>query len=85
MARIKKENPSMWERTEYDIISEEVTENGIMGIIRNRYNGAVIECHIPEHTKEECEDLTAELTYALIQTVLSGEDISCIGNMEITI
>lgn len=52
-----KEKLSMWERTEYDIISETETATEIIGIIRNRYNGATIICNIPKHTKEEEEKL----------------------------
>jgi hypothetical protein len=80
-----KEKLSMWERTEYDIISETETATGITGIIRNRYNGATIICNIPKHTKEEEEKLTADITYALMQIAFTGQDISHMKNMEIII
>ena len=70
----KKEKPSMWERTEYDVISE--TETEIVGVIRNRYNGATIICNIPKHTKEEEEKIAADITYALMQIAFTGQDIS---------
>ncbi len=80
-----KEKLSMWERTEYDIISETETATEIIGIIRNRYNGATIICNIPKHTKEEEEKLTADITYALMQIAFTGQDISHMKNMEIII
>ena len=83
MAKQKKEKPSLWERTEYDVISETETETEIIGIIRNRYNGAKIICNIPKHTKEEEEKLAADITYALMQIAFTGQDISHMKNMEI--
>lgn len=80
-----KEKLSMWERTEYDIISETETATEIIGIIRNRYNGATIICNIPKHTKEEEEKLTADITYALMQIAFTGQDIRHMKNMEIII
>jgi len=46
------EKPSMYERTEYEIISETETESGITGVIRNICNGALIECRIPQRKKK---------------------------------
>ncbi|MBP7185262.1 MAG: hypothetical protein KBA55_00545 [Ruminococcus sp.] len=77
------EKPSMYERTEYEIISETETENSITGVIRNICNGALIECRIPKHTAEEEELLASDITYALIQTSFTGQDISRIHDMEI--
>ena len=83
MAKANNEKPSMWERTEYDIISETETETELIGVIRNRYNGANVVCHIPKHTKTEDEKLAADITYALMQTAYTGQDISQIKSMEI--
>lgn len=83
MATKKKEKPSMWERTEYDVISETETDTEIIGVIKNRYNGANIICHIPKHTKEEEEKLSADITFALMQIAFTGQDISHMKNMEI--
>ncbi len=83
MATKKKEKPSMWERTEYDVISETETDTEIIGVIKNRYNGANIICHIPKHTKEEEEKLSADITLALMQIAFTGQDISNMKNMEI--
>ena len=77
------EKPSMWERTEYDIISETETETELIGVIRSRYNGAEVVCHIPKHTGTEEEKLAADITYALMQTAYTGQDISQIKEMEI--
>lgn len=85
MAKQKKEKPSMWERTEYDIISETETDTELIGVIKNRYNGAIITCHIPRHTKEEEEKLAADITYALMQIAYTGQDISHMKSMEILI
>lgn len=79
----KTEKPSMWERTEYNVISETETETEIIGVIRNRYNGATIICNIPKHTKEEEEKIAADITYALMQIAFTGQDISHMKNMEI--
>lgn len=73
----------MWERTEYDVISETETDTEIIGVIKNRYNGANIICHIPKHTKEEEEKLSADITLALMQIAFTGQDISNMKNMEI--
>lgn len=75
----------MWERTEYDVISETETDTEIIGVIKNRYNGANIICHIPKHTKEEEEKLSADITFALMQIAFTGQDISNMKNMEILI
>lgn len=85
MATKKKEKPSMWERTEYDVISETETDTEIIGVIKNRYNGANIICHIPKHTQEEEEKLSADITFALMQIAFTGQDISNMKNMEILI
>ncbi len=77
-----KKKYSMWERTEYDIISETETETEIIGVIRNRYNGAKIICNIPKHTKDEEEQLSADITYALMQIAFTGQDISHIEDMK---
>lgn len=83
MATKKKEKLSMWKRTEYDVISETETDSEIIGVIRNRYNGATIICHIPKHTKVEEEKLSADITYALMQIACTGHDISHMKSMEI--
>ena len=79
------EKPSMWERTEYDVISETETDSELIGIIGNRYNGAKIICRIPKYTSQEEEQLSADITYSLIQIDLTGQDISPIKNMEVLI
>ena len=83
MAKQKKEKPSMWERTEYDIISETESETELVSVIKNRYNGATIICKIPRHTKEEEEKLSADITCALMQIAYTGQDISHMKSMEI--
>ena len=83
MAVQKKPESSMWERTEYDIISETETDDGITAVIRCRSGGTVVECRIPGHTTEEEEKLAADITYALMQVLFTGQDISRIEYMEI--
>lgn len=85
MDKKKKALPSLWERSEYDVISE--TENGteLIAVLRTRYSGATVTCCIPKHTKEEEEKLAADITYALMQIACTGQDISHIKNMEILI
>lgn len=79
----EKKELSMWERTEYDVISETETETELIGVIRLRNSGATVICHIPKHTPEEEEQLGAELTYALMQTAYTMQDISLFRSMEI--
>ena len=81
MAKNKKTLPSLWERSEYDVISE--TETEIVAVLRTRYSGATITCRIPKHTKEEEEKLASDVTYALMQIAYTGQDISRMKNMEI--
>ncbi len=85
MAEQKKELPSLWERSEFDVISETKTENGLVAVLKTRYSGAEVVCHIPEHTKEEEEKIASDVTYALMQIAFTGQDISHMKNMEILI
>ncbi len=85
MVKQKKEKPSMWERTEYDIISETETDTELIGVIKNRYNGATIICHIPKHTKKEEQKLAEDITEAMMQIVYTGQDISHFKSMEILV
>lgn len=84
MRKRAKEKPSLWERTEYDIISETENDEEMIAVIRSRYNGAKIVCQIPKHTEDETEKLSAALTISLMQTAFTGQDISNVKNMEIT-
>lgn len=83
MAKKKKDILPMWERTEYDVISETETEAGLIGVIRVRHSGATVICNIPKHTPEEEEKLAADMTCALMQIARTGQDISCFKSMEI--
>lgn len=85
MAQKKKELPSLWERSEYDVISETETETELIAVLRTRYSGATITCHIPKHNKEEEEKLAADITYALMQIAYTGQDISHMKSMEIIV
>ena len=83
MDKKKKALPSLWERSEYDVISETETDAELIAVLRTRYSGAKVVCRIPKHTKEEEEKLAADITYALMQIACTGKDISNIKNMEI--
>lgn len=83
MANRKKTLPSLWERSEYDVISETETETEFIAVLHTRYSGAAMTCHIPKHTAEEEEKLSADITYALMQIAYTGQDISHIRAMEI--
>ena len=85
MAKKKKELPSLWERSEYDVVSETETETELIAVLKTRYSGATVICHIPKHTKEEEEKIAADVTYALMQIAFTGQDISKMKNMEILI
>ena len=79
----KKELPSLWERSEYDVISETKTDTELIAVLKTKYSGATVICHIPKHTKEEEEKIAADVTYALMQIAFTGQDISHMKNMEI--
>lgn len=79
----KKEFPSLWERSEYDIISETENENELIAVLKTRYSGAKVICRIPRHTKEEEEKIASDVTCALMQIAFTGQDISQMKNMEI--
>lgn len=83
MSAARNSSPSFPERTEYEILSETETDTEITGVIRNTYSGVQVTCHIPRHTPEEEAKLSADITYALMQTVYTGRDISGIRSMEI--
>ena len=83
MAKKKKEQPSLWERSEYEVISETETETELIAVLKTKYSGATVICHIPKHTKEEEEKIAADVTYALMQIAFTGQDISQMKHMEI--
>ena len=78
-----KEKPPLYERSEYDVISETITSHGLSAVIRVRSSGTMVICRIPTHTKDEDTKLSSELTYALMQLFFTGQDISHIKRMEI--
>ena len=67
MAKKKKEKLSMWERSEYDIISETETETELVAVLRVCHSGATVTCHIPKHTPEEEKKLSEDITEAMMQ------------------
>ncbi len=83
MTEKNNSKPSFPERTEYEVLSETETETELIGIIRNRFSGVKVICHIPKHTEEVTAKMSADITYALVQTVYADQDISCIKSMEI--
>ena len=85
MAKKKNDNISMWERSEYDVISENETENELTAVLRVRSSGAKIICHIPKHTPEEEKILAENITAAMMQIVYTGQDISHLHSMEILV
>lgn len=85
MAKEKKEELSMWERSEYDVISETETENGLVAVLKVRHSGAAVICNIPKHTPEEEKKLAENLTEAMMQIVYTGQDISHFKSMEILV
>lgn len=85
MTKPQKEPPSLWERSEYDVISETATETELIAVLKTRFSGATVICHISKHTKEEEEKLAADITYALMQIAYTGQDISHMKSMEIIV
>ncbi|MCR4794214.1 MULTISPECIES: hypothetical protein [Ruminococcus] len=83
MAKNKKELLSLWERSEYEIISETETETEVIAVLRTKYSGTRVICHIPKHSGEEEEKLAADIAYALMQISFTGQDISHMKRMEI--
>lgn len=45
MTKPKKEPPSLWERSEYDVISETATETELIAVLKTRFSGATVICH----------------------------------------
>lgn len=80
-----KEKLSMWERTEYDVISETETETELVAVLRVRHSGAKVICHIPKHTPDEEQKLAENITEAMMQIVYTGQDISHFKSMEILV
>ena len=78
-----KEKLPLYERSEYDVISETISSHGLSAVIRVRSSGTMVICRIPAHTKDEDTKLSSELTYALMQLYFTGQDISHIKRMEI--
>lgn len=85
MAKKKKEELSLWERSEYDVISETETENKLAAVIKVRNSGAAVICNIPKHTPDEEKILAENITEAMMQIVYTGKDISHFKSMEILI
>ncbi|MBR5682788.1 MAG: hypothetical protein IKW96_05850 [Ruminococcus sp.] len=83
MAKNKKDPPSLWERSNYDVISETETDDELIAVLRTRYSGAQVICHIPKHTPEDKIKIAEEVTYALMQIAYTGQDISRMSSMEI--
>ena len=78
-----QKSSSFWEKTDFDIISESQSETEFTAVIRNRFSGAEITCHIPKHTAEEQRKIADELTRALVQIGLTGQDLSKCARMEV--
>ena len=85
MTKTQKEPPSLWERSEYDVISETATETELIAVLKTRFSGATVICHIPKHTNEEDDKLAADIKYALMQIAYTGQDISHMKSMEIIV
>ena len=79
----KKELPTLWERSGYDVISETETDTEFSAVLRTHYSGITVTCRIPKHTKEKEEKLAADITFALMQIAYTGQDISHMKYMEI--
>lgn len=83
MSKKKKETLSMWERSEYDVISETETEDRLTAVLKVRHSGATVICNIPRHTPEEEKALAENVTEAMMQVVYTGQDISRFRSIEI--
>ena len=85
MSKKREELPSLWERSEYDVISETETETELVAVLKTKYSGAKVICRIPKHTEAEEEKIASDVTYALMQIAFTGQDISHMKNMEILV
>ncbi len=79
----KNDKLSLWERSEYDVINETETENGLAAVLKVRNNGAMVICNIPKHTPDEEKRIAEDITEAMMQIVYTGQDISRFKSMEI--
>lgn len=74
---------TLWERAQYDIISETETETEKVTVLRVRHSGAQVICRVPKHTPAEERQIAANATRALTQIAYSGQDISHFRKMKI--
>lgn len=79
----KKDKLSLWERSEYDVINETETENGLNAVLKVRNNGAMVICNIPKHTPDEEKRIAEDITEAMMQVIYTGQDIRRFKNIEI--
>ncbi len=73
--RKKSEELSMWERTEYDIISETETETEKIAVLRTRHSGATVICRIPKHTPEENRKIYEDFVRAAARMTIPEDEI----------
>lgn len=68
-AKQQQELPSMWERTNYEILDRWEEDGCTVTKIRNTYNGGIAYCKVPHHTPEE--------EHAVIQNILRAAVKMC--------
>lgn len=83
MAKQQKEQPSMWERSEYEVLREWEEDGKKCAEIRNTYNGAHIICRIPHHTEEEKRILGGKIARAMTQMCFPDMDLSQCKKIEV--
>lgn len=85
MAKAKKEELSMWERTEYDVISETETETEKTAVLRLKHGGATVVCHIPKLSPEGERERAERITRALTKFAHPDVDLSEVELMKIIV
>lgn len=65
----QKELPSMWERTNYEILDQWEEDGCTVTKIRNTYNGGIAYCKVPHHTPEEEERIVRNILRAMVRLV----------------
>ena len=79
----EKKTASMWDRTEYDIISETDNDEATVIVLRLRDRGAKVICHLPKHTQQSEQRIAGDLAFALMNVYNSHENMLAAERIEI--
>lgn len=85
MKKMTKEDIDFCERTaKYEVVSEEINEDGYKIAVLRTYNGATVICRIPPETPEQRKEKAAKICRALTEFAHPDCDFSECSFMQIT-